>query len=234
MAFLRRAISGCRAVYPHCVASGFWVSRAGEPCCSGTPLDRGLFGRVRARGRTVALPENLLLFPMAGCSIINDCLDMDDRELLTEYATRNSEDAFRTLVERHAGLVYHTALRQVGNHHQAEEITQAVFIALARKAGRINANSVLSGWLFRATRYAIANHLRCNTRRQRYEQEAMLMQSIFQLGEAATVSDEMTPHLNDALNKLSDKDREAVLIRFFQNKSHKQVAQMLGVSEDAA
>jgi len=159
---------------------------------------------------------------------------MDDRELLTEYATRNSEDAFRTLVERHAGLVYHTALRQVGNHHQAEEITQAVFIALARKAGRINANSVLSGWLFRATRYAIANHLRCNTRRQRYEQEAMLMQSIFQLGEAATVSDEMTPHLNDALNKLSDKDREAVLIRFFQNKSHKQVAQMLGVSEDAA
>jgi RNA polymerase sigma factor (sigma-70 family) len=171
---------------------------------------------------------------MAGCSIMNDCLDMDDRQLLTEYATRNSEDAFRTLVERHAGFVYHTALRQVGNHHQAEEITQAVFIALARKAGRIDANAVLSGWLFRATRYAIANHLRSNTRRQRYEQEAMLMQSIFQPGEAAAVSDQMTPHMNDALNKLSDKDREAVLIRFFQNKSHKEVAQMLGVSEDAA
>jgi RNA polymerase sigma factor (sigma-70 family) len=165
---------------------------------------------------------------------MNDCLDMDDRELLTEYATRNSEDAFRTLVERHAGFVYHTALRQVGNHHQAEEITQAVFIALARKAGSINANTVLSGWLFRATRYAIANHLRSNTRRRRHEQEAMLMQSLFQPGEAAAVSDQMTPHLNDALNKLSDKDREAVLIRFFQNKSHKEVAQMLGVSEDAA
>jgi RNA polymerase sigma factor (sigma-70 family) len=164
---------------------------------------------------------------------MND-LDMDDRELLTEYATRNSEDAFRTLVERHAGFVYHTAMRQVGNHHQAEEITQAVFIALARKAGRIKANAVLSGWLFRATRYAIANHLRSNTRRQRYEEEAMLMQSIFQPAEAAAVSNQMTPRLNDALNKLSDKDREAVLIRFFQNKSHKEVAQMLGVSEDAA
>jgi RNA polymerase sigma factor (sigma-70 family) len=171
---------------------------------------------------------------MAGCSIMNDCLDMDDRELLTEYATRTSEDAFRMLVGRHAGFVYHTALRQVGNHHQAEEITQAVFIALARKAGRMNANTVLPGWLFRATRYAISNYLRSNTRRQRYEQEAMLMQSRFQLGEAATVSDELTPHLNDALNKLSEKDREAVLIRFFQNKSHKEVAQMLGVSEDAA
>jgi RNA polymerase sigma factor (sigma-70 family) len=189
---------------------------------------------VAVSGFGIALPENLLPFPMAGCSIMNDCLDMDDRQLLTEYATRNSEDAFRTLVERHAGFVYHTALRQVGNHHQAEEITQAVFIALARKAGRINANTVLSGWLFRATRYAIANHLRSNARRQRYEQEAMLMQSFFQPGEAAAVSDQMTPHLNDALNKLSDKDREAVLIRFFQNKSHKEVAQMLGVSEDAA
>src|SRR5262249_44198931 len=116
----------------------------------------------------IALPRNLLPFPMAGCSIMNDCLDMDDRELLTEYATRNSEDAFRTLVERHAGFVYHTALRQVGNHHQVEEITQAVFIALARKAARISANTVIPGWLFRATRYAIANHLRSNTRRQRY------------------------------------------------------------------
>lgn len=159
---------------------------------------------------------------------------MDDRELLTEYATRNSEDAFRTLVERHAGFVYHTALRQVGNHHEAEEITQAVFIALARKAARISANTVLSGWLFRATRYAIANHLRSNTRRRRYEQEAMLMESIFQPGEAPAVSEQMTPHLNNALSKLSDKDREAVLIRFFQNKSHKELAEMLGVSEDAA
>jgi DNA-directed RNA polymerase specialized sigma24 family protein len=47
--------------------------------------------------------------------------------------------------------VYHAALRQLGNPHNAEEATQAVFIGLAQKAGKIPRNAVLSGWLFRAT-----------------------------------------------------------------------------------
>ena len=82
---------------------------------------------------------------------------MDDWQLLRDYATRSSEEAFRAIVDRYAGLVYHAALRQAGNPHTAEEVTQAVFIALAQKAGRIPRGAILSGWLFRATRFAFNN-----------------------------------------------------------------------------
>ena len=78
----------------------------------------------------------------------------DDIELLRQYATENSEAAFSALVGRHVNLVYSVALRQVANPHAAEEITQAVFIILARKAGALSRHAVLSGWLLTATRYA--------------------------------------------------------------------------------
>ena len=76
---------------------------------------------------------------------------MDDWQLLDEYVGRNSEDAFRTLVDRYAGMVYHVALRQLGDSQAAQEVTQAVFIALAQKAGRFPRQTLLHRWLFRAT-----------------------------------------------------------------------------------
>src|SRR6058998_3274907 len=98
----------------------------------------------------------------------------DDMDLLREYARRNSEEAFATLVARHINLVYSVSLRQVREPHLAEEITQAVFIILARKAASLGPKTVLSGWLCRAARYASANALTIQRRRQRREQEAHL------------------------------------------------------------
>src|SRR5580700_3386963 len=109
---------------------------------------------------------------------------MDDWQLLNEYATRNSEEAFRALADRYAGMVYHAALRQTGNSHTAEEITQAVFIALAQKAGKIPKRTVLYGWLFRATRFAVLNCLRDEDCRRRREQAAIDMQNQVQSTEA--------------------------------------------------
>src|SRR5436190_11224616 len=99
---------------------------------------------------------------------------MSDSELLREYGLRQSETAFATLVSRHIDLVYSAAMRRVGNHHQAEEITQAVFVVLARKAGSLRAGTVLPGWLFQTTRLTAANYLRTEIRRARREQEAFM------------------------------------------------------------
>ena len=159
---------------------------------------------------------------------------MDDWLLLNEYATRNSEEAFRTLVDRHAGMVYHAALREVGNPDEAQEVTQAVFIALAQKAGRIPRQTVIYGWLFRATRYAVLNLRRDQACRLRHEQEAMTIETTLGPDPGDSAWEQISPHLNDALDGLSKTDREVVMIRFFGNKSHKEVAQTLGVSEDTA
>jgi RNA polymerase sigma factor (sigma-70 family) len=159
---------------------------------------------------------------------------MDDWQLLRDYATRNSEEAFRALVDRYAGLVYHATLRQTGNPHVAEEVTQAVFIALAQKADRIPRGAILSGWLFRATRFAFSNLAREQSRRRRREQEAVMMENMLRPDDTASVWEQIVPHLNDALDRLPRKDREAVLVRFFQGRSHRELARTLGVSEDAA
>src|SRR5436305_2820959 len=95
----------------------------------------------------------------------------DDMELVREYAEHDSEEAFATLVSRYVNLVYSIALRQVHDTHLAEEVTQATFIILARKAGSLNAKTILSAWLCRTAQYGAADALKTQRRRQRREQE---------------------------------------------------------------
>src|SRR5689334_15460723 len=124
----------------------------------------------------------------------------DDLALLREYAHRDSEEAFAALVSRYVNLVYSVALRQVRDPQLAEEITQAVFIILARKAGSLANKTILSGWLCRTARYASANALTIQRRRQHHEQEAH-MQSILDEPEPETWR-EIAPLLDGAMEKL--------------------------------
>src|SRR6266404_830956 len=103
---------------------------------------------------------------------------INDLELLRAYAANGSDDAFRTVLERYVGLVHSAALRQVRNPQLAEEVTQAVFIVLARKAASLRSGTVLAGWLFRTTRFVAARAVRDEQRRQRREQEAAFMESL--------------------------------------------------------
>src|SRR6516165_7242147 len=96
---------------------------------------------------------------------------LDDMALLREYALGNSEAAFAELVSRHVNFVYSAAMRQVRDEHLAGEITQAVFILLAQKAARISEKTILTGWLFRATRFAVLTQLRAAAKRQRLAKE---------------------------------------------------------------
>ncbi len=158
-------------------------------------------------------------------------MDIDDRQLIEEYARGRSEAAFRTLVERHAGLVYGSALRQVNDAQLAEEVAQAVFILLARKAGSLRRGTILSGWLFQTARFVAARALRAEVRRRRREQEAFDMQQLTSSGEAWA---QIAPVLDEALAGLGQVDRDAILLRYVEGRSLREVSSALGVTEEAA
>ena len=157
----------------------------------------------------------------------------DDLNLLREYARSNSEEVFAALVSRHVNLVYSVALRQTHDTHLAEEITQAVFIILARKADSLGDKTILPSWLCRTARYASANALTIQRRRQHREQEAY-MQSILNEAEPAETWNQIAPMLDGAMEQLGKKDHDALVLRFFENKTFAEVGANLGASEDAA
>lgn len=158
---------------------------------------------------------------------------MGDLELLKEYVQHHSEEAFATLVARHIDMVYSVAQRQVANPHHAQEITQAVFVILARKSDTLGKETILAGWLHRTTRLTALRFLRSEIRRVHREQEAY-MQTFPNQETEADIWAHVSPLLEEAIDGLREKERNAVVLRFLEGKGLREIGLALGTSEDAA
>jgi len=161
-----------------------------------------------------------------------ECTNMGDNILLQEFAASRSEAAFAALVRQHINLVFATACRQLGNHSLAEEVSQTVFVSLARKAGSLGRHPTVAGWLHKATLLECRRVLRTELRRQHREQVAVALGTVSAAGVSVWAS--LVPMLDEALLQLNEKDRLAVLLRFLEEKPLCEVGQALGASEDAA
>jgi RNA polymerase sigma factor (sigma-70 family) len=156
-----------------------------------------------------------------------------DSELLQAYAERPFEAAFTELVRRHVDFVYSAARRMVWDSQSAEDVTQAVFVALARNAAKLTKRPVLSGWLHRTAQNIASQTVRTDVRRRTREQAAASMNESF-LTESEPRWEQIAPFLDGAVNELREPDREALLLRYFERKSALEIARILGTSEQAA
>lgn len=161
---------------------------------------------------------------------------MDDWDLLEQFRYARSEQAFGELVRRHAGFVLATCRRRLRDAHLSEDAAQAVFLVLARRPPTRSRSGALAGWLHKTAIYACNNAMRAKTSRDKYERKAAAERS-------AVVDPRMNPAadhadterlLDDALAELSTKERDAVLLRYYQEQSVQQVGQSLGISQNTA
>ena len=158
----------------------------------------------------------------------------DDMELVRAYARHGSEEAFATLVSRHVNLVYSVARRQLPDAHLAEEVTQAVFILLARKAGSLGPTTILAAWLCRTAQYTATGAWRAQRRRQSRELEGYMQSWLNQPEPGPSPWTDIAPLLDLAMARLGEQDHTAIVLRFFQGRNLKEVGEALGVSENTA
>jgi RNA polymerase sigma factor (sigma-70 family) len=156
----------------------------------------------------------------------------DSQQLLADYANTGSETAFGQLVTMYLDLVYSTAFRLVdGDAHQAEDVAQTVFVDLCREAGKMPNSVMLGGWLHRHTCFVARKVMRGDRRRQNRERQAVQMSILNQSDHEPA---NLAPLLDEAINKLKEADRKAILFRFYERMDLRSVGQALGTSEDAA
>jgi RNA polymerase sigma factor (sigma-70 family) len=154
-----------------------------------------------------------------------------DLQLLARYTRQHAEDAFAELVRRHLDLVFSAALRQVRSPQLAEEVAQSAFTDLARQANRLASDTILTAWLYQVTRRTAIDVVRHEARRQHREQVACELNA---MNTPAADWIHIEPLLDEAMHALEETDRTAVLLRYFENKSLREVGQTLGTNEDAA
>ena len=154
--------------------------------------------------------------------------------MLADFRETGSETAFRELAGRYIDLVYSVARRLVdGDAHRAEDVAQTVFADLARKASKLPPDVLLGGWLHRHTCFVASNIMRTERRRQIRERHAVEMNALHSDPGGPEFS-AMAPMIDEAINELSEADRTAIVLRFFEHRDFRAVGEAIGANEDAA
>jgi len=157
----------------------------------------------------------------------------DPRTLLADYVTNASESAFQELTACYLDLVYSTAVRLLnGDQHRAQDVTQMVFTDLARLAGTLSPAVQLGGWLHRRTCHVALTLIRGERRRQLRERQVSDM-NVWH-ADPGEGFEKIAPVLDEAINELSDRDRAAIMLRFFEHRDLRAIGEALGSNEDAA
>ena len=161
---------------------------------------------------------------------------MTDTQLLQEYVETGSQEAFAELVRRHVNLVYSCALRQVRNSAMAEDVAQAVFILLAKKAGTLRHETIPAAWLLAATRYASLDAIKLESRRKKHEAKAAEMAPNYVPNnvELDFKWEGVKPCLDEAISRLGETDRRAIMLKFYEKKTFREIGLDLGIAEEAA
>jgi RNA polymerase sigma factor (sigma-70 family) len=162
-----------------------------------------------------------------------------DHELLDRYARDDDHAAFAEVVRRYVAFVYSAARRQTrGDAHLADDVTQAVMIVLARRAGTIATGGVLASWLLVVTRHCAQNALKIQSRQRIHEHRAAVMRANEQRTHSDSAYESPDDELHDALHgaiaRLREQDRAGLVLHYFQRQTHQQVGEALGVTAGAA
>lgn len=155
-----------------------------------------------------------------------------DVSLLREFAQSRDDRCFTELVQRHIGFVYGVCLRRLRDPHAAQDATQAVFIALARKAETVSSAASVIGWLHRSACFETRNLMRAHHNRLARETEAQRLGTT--TTEARPDPERLEAVLDDALGELPARDRDALLARYFAGKSYAELGASLQLTENAA
>lgn len=159
---------------------------------------------------------------------------LHDSQLLRQFVEEHSQAAFRQIVERHTAWLYSVCLRRLGDSALAEDATQAVFLALAQRAPFLLRQQTISPWLHQAARFCATNLLRSRIRRQRYESEAAVIKSSELASPPSAHWQNIEADFEPALDRLGARDRNLILLRFYEQKNHPEIAAVLGISQEAS
>ncbi len=163
----------------------------------------------------------------------------DDATLMA-YVARGDTAAFEQLVERHQTLVIGTVARMLGSNSDVEDVAQQVFIRVWKSAPRYVPTAKFTTWLLTITRNLVFNEAR---RRKRHPAETLdvhqgeeslpLPDRHGRLPDEQLLDQEMQRAVDNAIQALPEKQRLAVVLRRYEEKSYEEIAQVLALSVPA-